>query len=290
MTASAKVAAGARSVSATIAHGLVALTHNGFALVGLLVAFAALTLFSRDDLRNSGEEHLRHWLQARQTAKADEPLDVLANGEATAIAAIDRATATNPRDLPKNQAAVAFWLSKKYRVAPEPLAVLVAEAYQVGKETKLDPTLILAIMAVESSFNPFAQSSVGAQGLMQVMTKVHTDKYENFGGHFAAFDPVTNLRVGVKVLQECIARAGSVEAGLRYYVGAANLPDDGGYAAKVMAEHFRLRQVAGGRSSAMPTTPPPTLSTQAPAQVIPVVAPPSTAPAGNDKVALLSGL
>ena len=90
MTASAKVAAGARSVSATIAHGLVALTHNGFALVGLLVAFAALTLFSRDDLRNSGEEHLRHWLQARQTAKADEPLDVLANGEATAIAVISQ--------------------------------------------------------------------------------------------------------------------------------------------------------------------------------------------------------
>ena len=51
----------------------------------------------------------------------------------------------------------------------------------------------------------------------------------------------------------------------------------------------QLRQVAGGRSS-MPTSPPPTLSTQAPAQVIPVVAPPAPAPASNDKVALLSGL
>ena len=279
MTASAKVAAGARSVSATIAHGLVALTHNGFALVGLLVAFAALTLFSRDDLRNSGEEHLRHWLQARQTAKADEPLDVLTNGEATAIAAIDRATATNPRDLPKNQAAVAFWLSKKYRVAPEPLAVLVAEAYQVGKATKLDPTLILAIMAVESSFNPFAQSSVGAQGLMQVMTKIHTDKYEDFGGHFAAFDPVTNLKVGVKVLQECIQRAGSLEGGLKYYVGAANLPDDGGYAAKVMAEHFRIKQVANGRSNPQEPASKPSLSAKAsaPVQAQPAAAKPAPA-------------
>ena len=60
-------------------------------------------------------------------------------------------------------------------------------------------------MAVESSFNPFAQSPVGAQGLMQVMTHVHGDKYESFGGKLAAFDPVTNLRVGVKVLKECIA-------------------------------------------------------------------------------------
>jgi soluble lytic murein transglycosylase-like protein len=62
---------------------------------------------------------------------------------------------------------------------------------------------------------------VGAQGLMQVMTKVHSDKYEGFGGKMAAFDPVSNLRVGAKVLKECIARAGSVEGGLKFYVGAA---------------------------------------------------------------------
>jgi hypothetical protein len=63
------------------------------------------------------------------------------------------------KDLPKQQAAIAYWLSKKYRVAPEPLSALVAEAYEVGQRTaKLDPTLILAIMAVESGFNPFAQS------------------------------------------------------------------------------------------------------------------------------------
>ena len=203
--------------------------------------------------------------------------------------ASERATASNPKDLPKEQAAVAYWLSKKYRVAPEPLAALVAEAYDIGGRAKIDPTLILAIMAIESSFNPFAQSSVGAQGLMQVMTRVHTDKYQSFGGHHAAFDPVTNLRVGVKVLQESIARAGSVEGGLRYYVGAANLPDDGGYAAKVLAEHFRLRQVAGGR--AIPLTTPPMLSTEAPAQMVPVATP--AAASGNaaaDKVALLSGL
>jgi hypothetical protein len=142
---------------------------------------------------------------------------------------------------------VAYWLSRKYRVAPEPVGALVAEAYEIGARTKLDPTLILAIMAIESGFNPFAQSAVGAQGLMQVMTGIHSDKYESFGGKLAAFDPVTNLRVGVKVLQECIARAGSLEGGLKFYVGAANLEDDGGYAGKVLAEHQRLLQVAGGK-------------------------------------------
>jgi hypothetical protein len=87
--------------------------------------------------------------------------------------------------------------------------------------------------------------------LMQVMTKIHSDKYDGFGGKLAAFDPVTNLRVGVKVLQECIARAGSIERGLKYYVGAANLETDGGYAAKVMAEQSRLQAVAAGKSTPM---------------------------------------
>jgi hypothetical protein len=157
-------------------------------------------------------------------------------------------------------------LSKKYRVAPEPLSALVAEAYEIGIHTKLDPTLILAVMAVESGFNPFAQSPVGAQGLMQVMTQVHSDKYESFGGKLAAFDPLTNLRVGVKVLQECISRAGSIEGGLRFYVGAANIDDDGGYTGKVMAEHARLQLVASGRK--VPLLGTQTISAPAPAKPV----------------------
>ena len=276
MTASGKIVSGVRTFVADVTEGFLEITHNSFALIGLAVAFVVLTLTARPDLRQAGEAHLMDWLQSRQVALLEMPVE---------LGAIERATASNPKDLPKEQAAVAYWLSKKYRVAPEPLSALVAEAYETGARTKIDPTLILAIMAIESSFNPFAQSSVGAQGLMQVMTRVHTDKYENFGGHFAAFDPVTNLRVGVKVLQECIERAGSVEGGLRYYVGAANLPDDGGYTAKVLAEHFRLRQVAGGRST--PMNPPATLSTQAPARTVPVVAPADASEAAGDKLGLL---
>ncbi len=290
MTASGTVIGGVQTFASDVIDGFLEITHSGFALVGLAVAFGAITLTARPDLRQAGEEELRSWLQARQVATVGMPLEPEAS---------ERATATNPKDLPKEQASVAFWLSKKYRVAPEPLAALVSEAYEIGGRTKLDPTLILAIMAVESSFNPFAQSAVGAQGLMQVMTRVHTDKYDHFGGHLAAFDPVSNLRVGVRVLQECIARAGSIEGGLRYYVGAANMADDGGYAIKVMAEHMRLRQVANGRNvpiftpTPAPAAPaaPPMLSTQAPAQTLPAKASGTAdaAPtAAEDKVALLS--
>ncbi|MGF6525514.1 lytic transglycosylase domain-containing protein [Variovorax sp. PvP013] len=277
---------GLRTFGSDVVDGFFEITHNGSALVGLATVFAVLALTARPDLRATGEQHLMGWLESRKPV-------VVVDATAPEPTAIDRTTAASPHELPKSQAAVAYWLSKKYRVAAEPLSVLVSEAYSLGKRTKLDPTLILAIMAVESSFNPFAQSHVGAQGLMQVMTRVHVDKYERAGGSLTAFDPVTNMRVGVKVLQECIARAGSLEAGLRYYVGAANLEGDGGYAAKVLAEHERLRQVAGGAS--VPTTNPPLLR----AQAIPAATPPTakadaaplpaSAPAPvPQKVALLS--
>jgi len=227
----------ARNVLNDIADGFFQISHNSFAMLGLALVFVMITLTARPDLREAGETRLMALLLARQEASIGF----------TEPGAVDRATAANPKDLPSKQAAVAYWLSKKYGVAPEPLSVLVARAFEIGEKSKLDPTLILAIMAIESGFNPFAQSPVGAQGLMQVMTGVHHDKYAHFGGKFAAFDPVTNLRVGVKVLQECITRAGSVEGGLKFYVGAANLEDDGGYAGKVMAEHGRLLAVVAGK-------------------------------------------
>ena len=247
--------AGARSVTVflrDVGHGLLEVSHNTLALLGLVIAAVLLFAVGHSDLRHEAEVRALGWLQARQEAR-EEPAVITLAAELSEPDAIARATASDPKALSRQQAAVAQWLSGRYRVAPEPVSRLVQEAWQVGAKAGLDPTLILAIMAIESSFNPFAQSSVGAQGLMQVMTKMHNDKYEAFGGKHAAFDPVTNLRVGVQVLKECIARAGSLEAGLRFYVGAANLLDDGGYAIKVLSEQNSLRLVAGGKSVPMRT-------------------------------------
>ena len=286
MTASGNMVSGLRTFGSDVSAGFLEIIHSSFALIGLAVAFVAITLVACPDLRQSGEAQLMGWLQSRQPAV----MQAAAEQEPEPS---DGTLAVHLKDLSKEQAAVARWLSKKYLVAPEPLGLLVAEAYETGARTRLDPTLILAVMAIESRFNPFAQSPVGAQGLMQVMTRVHTDKYERVGGQLAAFDPVTNLRVGVKVLQDCIARAGSLEGGLRYYVGAANLASDGGYAAKVMAEHARLRQVAGGRASSRSSTPRVLVSTTAePAKAISSAgksqaAPRDDAESSGEKVALL---
>lgn len=266
MTATDNIKTGLRVFATDIAQGFFEITHNGFALLGLAVMFAILTLTTRPDIRQAGETQLISWLQDRQASESG------LNGD---MEAIDRTTAANPNSLPKQQAAIAYWLSKKYNVAAEPLSALVAEAFAIAGYSKLEPTLILAVMAVESGFNPFAQSAVGAQGLMQVMTKVHSDKYQGFGGKLAAFDPLANLRVGSKVLQDCISRAGSVEGGLKLYVGAANMEDDGGYAAKVLQEHNRLQQVMAGK--VVPINTP---------QVVPVVQP-AKPPTSSERVASL---
>jgi soluble lytic murein transglycosylase-like protein len=227
-----------------VGHGMLEISHNTLALVGLAAVAAVLFGVSRPEIRQQAEVVALEWLQSRHEQRELASGNVLAGmGEPVAVA---RATATDPESLSREQAAVAQWLARRYRVATEPVAALVQEAWAVGQRASLDPTLILAIIAIESSFNPFAQSPVGAQGLMQVMTRVHDDKYSPFGGTHAAFDPITNLRVGVQVLKECIARAGSVAEGLRHYVGAAMLETDGGYAARVLAEQGHLRGGEGG--------------------------------------------
>ncbi|WP_128595684.1 transglycosylase SLT domain-containing protein, partial [Paraburkholderia kirstenboschensis] len=143
----------------------------------------------------------------------------------------------------REQALVASYLARRYRVAQEPVGELVKAAFDTGREVGLDPLLLLSVMAIESGFNPYAESGVGAQGLMQVMSKVHSDKFQYFGGESAALEPVANIKVGALVLKDCIARGGSLPGGLRLYVGSTS-QDDGGYGAKVMAERARLRDVA----------------------------------------------
>jgi soluble lytic murein transglycosylase-like protein len=148
--------------------------------------------------------------------------------------------------------AVAAYISNKYKIAQSASLDFVDKAMAVSREVGLDPTLILAVTAVESSFNPMAESSKGAQGLMQVMTRIHVEKFKLFGGHEAALDPDANMRVGSLILREYIAKGGSLQAGLRLYVGASSIfINDGGYGAKVLAERDRLKQAAALRFASL---------------------------------------
>ncbi len=148
----------------------------------------------------------------------------------------------------KQQQYVTNWLSKRYRVAGDAANMLVSTAYLTAHELKLDPLLILAVMAIESGLNPFAESAMGAKGLMQVMAKVHHDKFEDVGGPQAALNPVANIRVGALILKDYVKRTGSIEGGLKTYVGAADLETDSGYGNKVLAEYRLLKKVSKGQN------------------------------------------
>jgi len=263
-----------------IGHGLLALGHNSLALLGLAVVALALFSAGRTEWREHAEEVALEWLQTatdEDLAAGDEPEPV-----AEEAPVLSRATAADPKDLTHQQAAVAKWISRRYRVAPEPVSALVREAWDIGQRAALDPTLILAVMGVESSFNPFAQSPVGGQGLMQVMTRLHDDKYLAYGGALAAFDPISNLRVGVQVLKESITRAGDLQEGLRRYVGAALGEGDGAYVGRVLAEQNYLRKVAEGKGV-------PTNASNSPARPAATPAPAAapTPAASSEQIALL---
>lgn len=220
-----------------VAQGLFLITHSGLAMVGLSVAGVVLALWWNPQWLSQAESGFSNWLRERQVLLAWLP-------ENTA----KRATAVALEDLTPPQAAVAQWLGRKYKVAPEPVAALVVEAYALSKKSKLPPHFILAVMAIESSFHPYVQSQAGAQGLMQVMTEIHVKRYDAYGGRLAAFDPVANMQVGVAVLKDAIKlRDGSVEEGLKFYLGGYGLTEDGGYVAKVFAEQAQLDSVAGGQ-------------------------------------------
>ena len=254
---------------ADVGRGFLEVSHNTLALVGLAAVAVLVFALGRAETRQELEAVALEWLQGRHEQRELGQGNFLAFVAEPAAGA--RATAANPQQLPRAQAALATWIARRYKVAPEPVAALVQEAWSIGQRAGLDPTLILAIMAVESSFNPFAQSTMGAQGLMQVMSQVHDDKYQAFGGTRAAFDPITNLRVGAQILKECIERAGGLQEGLRFYVGAALLSSDGGYADKVLAEQTHMRKVADGRSVPymVSNTPPPGRSAEAAAALSP---------------------
>ncbi len=130
--------------------------------------------------------------------------------------------------------ALAGIVARKYRVSEEATREFVRTAYREGARHGVDPLLIVSVMAVESRFNPVAQSDGGAMGLMQVIPRFHAEKFD-VANRGSVLDPHTNIQVGVKILKEYIGRGGNELAGLQLYNGA---PGDSSfaYATRVLGE------------------------------------------------------
>jgi len=240
--AAAALAAAGRDV----ARGAGILGRGTVGLVGISTLLAALLLLGSEQAR---ERVIGAALSATGLAVAGPPgveEELRPEAEGRANRWSDWLATRPVGAVEPAQEHVTRYLSRRYRVAENAVRQIVGQAFSTGRSLGLDPMLILAVTAIESSLNPFAQSPVGAQGLMQIMTQVHSDKFAVHGGDHAALDPIANLKVGSEILKELIQRGGSVQRGLQLYVGAGNLPDDGGYAARVLGEMGRIKLAAAG--------------------------------------------
>ena len=139
----------------------------------------------------------------------------------------------------REQQTVAEYIAKRYRVAEAAAAQYVALAYVAGAEHSVDPLLILAVMAIESRYNPVAESFMGAKGLMQVIPKYHPEKLAGHGGEEALLVPEVNIQIGAQILREYQRRFGDTETALQVYGGAFDEPT-ARYANKVFAEKAQL--------------------------------------------------
>lgn len=209
--------------------------RNLVSILVLIASLTALVLIMRDQYGASAEGELLAKvlpLGLLPAAKADASLE----SEAERLSHASR----EPNE--GRYRALAEFLAKRYRVSQEVTFDLVTFAHAAGHQLGLDPLLIIAVIAVESRFNPIAESGSGAKGLMQVIPKYHPEKLQEFGGEQAVFDPQTNILVGSQILKEYLGRTGSVNEALQMYAGAMHDGEDA-YTAKVMTEKQRLQQV-----------------------------------------------
>jgi len=157
--------------------------------------------------------------------------------EPPAIAAIEVAPAPDPR-----REALVDYLSDKYGREPELTGAIVDEAYAAGEALSMDPLLLLAVIAVESRFDPAARSGYGARGLMQVVPRFHREKLAEHGGEPALLDPRVNVLVGTEILRDSLRKTRSLQAGLQRYAGWQD-DEERRYARKVISENERLRRI-----------------------------------------------
>lgn len=206
-----------------------------FAAVGMAVVMVLALPAPRDHLMTQ----IAHLARPAVGMEATAPVlaDPIAEAASVSTPVISRETAPS-----RDQRVLAEAISRRYRVAEAASHEYVATAYRVSREYAVDPLLILAVMAIESRYNPVAESSVGAKGLMQVIPRYHPEKLIEHGGEDALLDPEINIRVGTWVLHEYLRRMGNLKAALLKYAGALDEPTSR-YAEKVLAEKTRLQQI-----------------------------------------------
>jgi soluble lytic murein transglycosylase-like protein len=135
------------------------------------------------------------------------------------------AAATSVRASPSHRAlSAAVWQGaprvyaeldrRAHGLAPDDRARVARAILEEAERAGVAPLLVLAVIHVESRYDPRAVSPVGARGLMQLMEPTLRGE---LAGRADPFDPVTNVRAGVRYLGRLIGTFSNVELALVAY-------------------------------------------------------------------------
>lgn len=171
-----------------------------------------------------------------------------ASANATIIAVPEAPAAPKPKAelareplTPQGQRA-AQYIAKNYHIAREAAQLIVHEAFKAGKAHRVDPLLLLAIIGIESRYNPLSESEAGALGLTQAMPESHPEKVAAIAkqqGHILNIGD--NIELGAKVIGEYLRKFdnNSVLA-LQQYNGSLN-DSSRFYSSKVLALRAKMQ-------------------------------------------------
>lgn len=153
--------------------------------------------------------------------------------------------------LPPEIVAVARDISHRFHISQVKATEITRVAYRAGSSKTLKPTLILAVIAVESSYQPEAVNKVtGATGLMQVYARYHRAKVLDVGGEQMLLLIEPNIQVGTEILAEYLySSRGQIAKALGHYWGSSQADE---YVGRVREQMRHLSLVARHASKPKP--------------------------------------
>jgi soluble lytic murein transglycosylase-like protein len=140
------------------------------------------------------------------------------------------------------QKSLAQYIQSTFAVPEAKARTIVSAAFKNAREKNIHPELILAVIAVESSFKETAKNG-GAMGLMQIIPRWHKQKIAKIGGTRQLFDPAKNIRVGTSIFKDYLeSSSGNIRNALIRYNGSLSAR---AYASKILTHYRRMLQVSG---------------------------------------------
>jgi soluble lytic murein transglycosylase-like protein len=133
-------------------------------------------------------------------------------------------------------------IARRFHLAEGAAVSITRAAFTAAQASGIDPTLVLAIAAVESKFKPGAVNpTTGAKGLMQIMPRWHQDKVLSIGGESSLMLIAPNIAVGAAIMAEYLdAEDGDIQDALGHYLGTSGAER---YVRRVSVEMAHLTRV-----------------------------------------------